>query len=227
MYSKSREIDGWVKDLLRAQYMLVGGDCMHGIYNSNSIFSRAAELYMDFSRVYRVKSKKVIAYTAFYTAIRLEGYAITVNAFAKRVGMDARRLAVCYRAMQRTLGLTVPNAALHAYVDEIVRCIGNGVQDGQKGIDVTVLKDVSYRLADDVAKIMNSNGVNPAGVAAAIVYLALGDEGRRMVSMKYLAVTAGISLVTLKKRVEELKVLLSKHGNAIPLQNKTDLISKE
>ncbi|MEM0364514.1 MAG: hypothetical protein QXS25_02980 [Candidatus Nitrosocaldus sp.] len=41
---------------------------------------------------------------------------MTVNAFARRVGIDARSLAVCYRAMQRVLGLTIPKVALHAYI---------------------------------------------------------------------------------------------------------------
>ncbi|MEM1951457.1 MAG: hypothetical protein QXY85_00920 [Candidatus Nitrosocaldus sp.] len=117
--------------------------------------------------------------------------------------------------MQRVLGLTIPKVALHAYINEIVRCIGKGIQDRYKGVDATVLKDAAYRLADDVDRMMNGKGVNPAGVAAAIVYLALGDDMRRMVSMKYLAATAGISMVTLKKRVEELRVLLNRHVNAI------------
>ncbi|MEM4611631.1 MAG: hypothetical protein QXS95_02670 [Candidatus Nitrosocaldus sp.] len=214
MQSKSNDVSGWVEDLMRMLHMLEGDD-VHSIYNLNAIASRTAELYMDFSRVYRAKSKRVIAYTALYVALRLEGHALTVNAFARRVGIDARSLAVCYRAMQRVLGLTIPKVALHAYINEIVRCIGKGIQDMYKGVDATVLKDAAYRLADDVDRMMNGKGVNPAGVAAAIVYLALGDDMRRMVSMKYLAATAGISMVTLKKRVEELRVLLNRDVNAI------------
>ncbi|MEM4286062.1 MAG: hypothetical protein QXS98_07085 [Candidatus Nitrosocaldus sp.] len=114
MQSKSNDVSGWVEDLMRMLHMLEGDD-VHSIYNLNAIASRAAELYMDF-RVYRAKSKRVIAYTALYVALRLEGHAITVNAFARRVGIDARSLAVCYRAMQRVLGLTIPKVALHAYI---------------------------------------------------------------------------------------------------------------
>ncbi len=41
---------------MRMLHMLEGDD-VHSIYNLNAIASRTAELYMDFSRVYRAKSK--------------------------------------------------------------------------------------------------------------------------------------------------------------------------
>ncbi|MCS6767477.1 MAG: hypothetical protein RMJ59_06670 [Candidatus Nitrosocaldus sp.] len=178
-----------------------------------SIVSNAMRLYIDLSRGYRIRSKKTIICTAIYAALRLAGYAITVNAFADRVGMDVRRLAVCYRAMQRVLGLTVPNPSLNAYIDEVVRWLeeDGGAQDRYTDVDTARLKEESYRLAGYVNSMMNGRGFNPAGMAAAIVYLSLDERCRKAVGIRNLARITGVSVVTVKKRIEDLKALLNGH----------------
>ncbi|MEM3916531.1 MAG: hypothetical protein QW572_05840 [Candidatus Nitrosocaldus sp.] len=71
------------------------------------------------------------------------------------------------------------------------------------------MKAEAYRLADDVVRsIMNGKGVNPVGVAAAILYLSLVDGERRAVSIKDLASISGVSMATISKRVEELRPFL-------------------
>lgn len=205
--------DGQMRDdmehmLMQVLQMLLGCE-RYSRYNQ--IASKALELYTEFSSRYRVKGRRIMTYTAIYVVLRLEGYAITLNAFASRIGIDARRLASCYRAMRRVLGLTIPNPTLHAYMDELVGWIGYCVKDRHKGIDAVRLKEEAYRLADHAQSMMNGKGVNPAGTAAAIVYLALDDDGRRTVSIKDLAKVSGVSIVTVKKRMEELRPLLNVH----------------
>lgn len=197
-----------VEHLLMQVLQILGID---GYSRYSTIISKALELYMEFSSRYRIKSRRIMAYTAIYVALRLEGYAMTVNAFADKVGVDAKRLASCYRAVQRVLGLTIPNPALHAYIDELVRWIEYGVNDryGNNNVDTVRLKAEAYRLADDVVRsIMNGKSVNPVGVAAAILYLSLVDGERRAVSIKDLASISGVSMATISKRVEELRPFL-------------------
>ncbi|MEM3093098.1 MAG: hypothetical protein QXW26_05755 [Candidatus Nitrosocaldus sp.] len=197
-----------VEHLLMQVLQILGID---GYSRYSTIISKALKLYMEFSSRYRIKSRRIMAYTAIYVALRLEGYAMTVNAFADKVGVDAKRLASCYRAVQRVLGLTIPNPALHAYIDELVRWIEYGVNDryGNNNVDTVRLKAEACRLADDVVRsIMNGKGVNPVGVAAAILYLSLVDGERRAVSIKDLASISGVSMATISKRVEELRPFL-------------------
>ncbi len=194
--------DDDIEDLFMQTLQILG---IEGYSRYSPIISHALDLYMEFSSRYRVKSRMIMAYAVMYAVLRSQGYALTLNAFAGRVGVDVRRLASYYRAMQRVLGLTIPNPALHAYIDELVRWLRYGAKD--KGIDTVRLKDEAYRLVDDIMDIMNSKGVNPVGVAAAILYLA-SDDGKRALSIKDLASISGISMVTIRKRIEELRPFL-------------------
>ncbi|MFN4337305.1 MAG: hypothetical protein ACK4FV_06995 [Candidatus Nitrosocaldus sp.] len=192
-----------IEDLFMQTLQILG---IEGHSRYSPIISHALDLYMEFSSRYRVKSRMIMAYAVMYAVLRSQGYALTPNAFAVRVGVNVRRLASYYRAMQRVLGLTIPNPTLHAYIDELVRWLRHGAND--KGIDTVRLKDEAYRLVDDIMDIMNSKGVNPVGVAAAILYLASDDDGKMALSIKDLASISGISMVTIRKRIEELRPFL-------------------
>lgn len=170
-------------------------------YSINSIISRTSRLYSGLSERYRFRGRRTVLYTALYLALRLEGHAMTLNALADMTGMDRRRLASCYRTLRRVLNITVPNPSLHEYIDELVRSMVAG-QDA----DVETIGLRAQMLADQLCSAIDGKGLNPAGVAAAIVYLALDSAGITA-SIRTLARLSGVSIVTVMKRIEEFRSL--------------------
>lgn len=77
---------------------------------------------------------------------------------------------------------------------------------------------VSEKIKRDARKILESSqkkgitaGKNPMSMAAAAVYLAIQDDDHEKVSQTKIAQVSGISAVTIRNRVKELKICLKRN----------------
>ncbi len=146
------------------------------------------------------RSRRLLAYAALYILLRLEHVPITINRFARILNVSVKSLSSCYRSMIRELGLVLPSIDIERYVDYIL---------GSLNAD-TLRYDALY-IAECLKDDNAINSKNPAGVAAAIVCLVISkrdpvNAGRYI---REVASLAGISIVTLKKRIKELNTILS------------------
>ena len=176
------------------------------LLNINNVESEKAvkiyNKYLDAKYVGK-RSRRLLAYTALYILLRLEHVPITINRFARILNVSVKSLSSCYRSMIRELGLVLPSIDIERYVDYILG-----------SLNADTLYDLRYD-ALYMAKCLKDdntiNSKNPAGVAAAIVCLVISkrDPANAGRYVREAASLAGISIVTLKKRIKELNTILS------------------
>jgi len=117
--------------------------------------------------------------------------------------LNVKSLSSCYRSTIRELGLLLPIIDIERYVDYILG-----------SLNADTLYDLRYDALYMAKCLKDANAINsknPAGVAAAIVCLAISkrdpvNAGRYI---RDVALLAGVSIVTLKKRIKELNTILS------------------
>ncbi len=180
------------------------------LLNINNVeVEKAIKIYNKYLNAKYVgkRSRRLLAYTALYVLLRLEHVPITINRFARILDISVKSLSSCYRNMIRELGLVLPSIDIEKYVDYILRYL-----------NIDMVYDIRYNALYMVKCLKESNAVNgknPAGVAAAIVCLALIEKdyvnaGRYI---REIAPLAGVSIVTLKKRIKELNTILKSRTN--------------
>jgi transcription initiation factor TFIIB len=138
---------------------------------------------------------------AIYAACRIHGIPRTLDEIA-RISKSARKeIARCYRLLVRELSLKIPivDAAEHA----------------QRIASILGLSGATVKTAIEIIQKAREKGItagrDPAGVAAAAVYIAalLNDERR---TQKEVAMAAGVTEVTVRNRYKELTNVLSSEG---------------
>jgi len=176
------------------------------LLNINNVESEKAvkiyNKYLDAKYVGK-RSRRLLAYTALYILLRLEHVPITINRFARILNVSVKSLSSCYRSMIRELGLVLPSIDIERYVDYILG-----------SLNADTLYDLRYDALYMAKCLKDDNAINsknPAGVAAAIVCLVISkrDPANAGRYVREAASLAGISIVTLKKRIKELNTILS------------------
>jgi transcription initiation factor TFIIB len=135
---------------------------------------------------------------ALYAACRIHGIPRTLDEIAKYSKSARKEIARCYRMLVRELNLKIPvvDAAEHA----------------QRIASILGLSGSTVKLAIEIIQKAREKGItagrDPAGVAAAAVYIAalLNDERR---TQKEIAMASGVTEVTVRNRYKELITLLS------------------
>lgn len=160
----------------------------------------ALHIYKRYTTVksVRKRSRRLLAYTALYLSLRIECIPVTINRFSKVLDVNVRSLSSCYRSMIRELGIMLPSIDIERYVAYILESL-----------------DLSERVRHDALYIAKSlkarnlvNGKNPAGMAAAAVCLAVSRHTNACRYVRSIASLVGISMVTLRKRMNELATML-------------------
>lgn len=142
-----------------------------------------------------------IVVAALYAACRMHGIPRTLDEIAKYSRSSRKEIARCYRLLVRELNLKVPMVDATDHAQRIASILG--------------LSGVTIKTAIDIIRRAREAGItagkDPAGVAAAAVYIAalLNDERR---TQKEVAMAAGVTEVTVRNRYKELMKLLSREN---------------
>ncbi len=146
--------------------------------------------------------ESVIAAT-IYAACRIMKTPRTLDEIAKYTKGGRKELARCYRLLWKELnwkelGVELPKPDPIFYVPRIVSTLG------LSGTVEATAKEILQKIKDSGI----GAGKDPAGIAAAAVYIAtlLSDEKR---TQKEIAVVAGVTEVTVRNRYKELVKMLN------------------
>jgi transcription initiation factor TFIIB len=135
---------------------------------------------------------------AIYAACRIHGVPRTLDEIAKFSKSARKEIARCYRLLVRELSLKIPIVGAAEHAQRIASILG--------------LSGATVKTAIEIIQKAREKGItagrDPAGVAAAAVYIAalLNDERR---TQKEVAMAAGVTEVTVRNRYKELTSVLS------------------
>jgi len=134
----------------------------------------------------------VVAAACLYTACRLHKFPRTIKEFTTTLGVSKRDISSWYRRIVNEVGVRA------AYdVEQYIKRICNVLNMRSTAVEKAL------EIYQAVRKTNVGSGKNPAGMAAAIVYLAgvLSDDRR---TMKEIASVASVTEVTMRKRIREI-----------------------
>lgn len=159
------------------------------------IKERALQIYREALEKGVTKGRAVepLIAAAIYAACRIERLPRTLDEIASYTKASKKEIARCYRHLVKELKLKVPVADPRDYVHKIAATLGLGGKVVSKAIEIVT----EAKKAGIVA------GKDPAGLAAAAVYLAAQIYGEER-TQKEVAVAAGVTEVTVRNRYKEL-----------------------
>ena len=143
------------------------------------------------------RSIEAIAAASVYAACRCNGLPRTLSEIGDVAKVATDRVDHAYNILNRELGLPAVPTPPVEYVPRFAS-------------QVDLPDEVRYRaktLAEQAVDNGLANGCNPAGLAAACVYVAARERGERVVQTD-LAELADVTPVTLRARWEDLQPLL-------------------
>lgn len=147
-------------------------------------------------QIIKGRSIRAIVVASIYAACREQNVPRTLDEIAKTANADAIFAGKCYRLLIRNLKLRLPVVDSNVYLTRIV----NRAHVSQK----------AYRRAVHMLSIIKdkpvSYGKDPNALAVAAVYAACLKE-REKVSQAQIAVAGDTSIVTLRKRFQDVKNL--------------------
>jgi len=162
------------------------------------IAARCIEERLQLGRSYRC-----VALAAIYAASREVGRPIPIKQISVLTGVPLSELRSCYnslaRSLRRELGYRGPPDP-SSYMEAIA---------ARLGLDASVIEEgraILERVKDKIPLV----GKDPTGYAAAAIYIATrrlkaSKKLRRAVSMTAIALTAGVTEVTIRARVREIE----------------------
>jgi transcription initiation factor TFIIB len=162
------------------------------------IYRRAAE-----ARLVMGRPIEVLAAASVYAACRIYGIPRRLRDFAAVRGTpNKKEVAQGYRILLQHLGLRPPIPDPLSYVNRIALRLS---------LDSTVVSE-AYKILDEASVRGVVVGKDPAGVAAAVLYIAsrkLNRSGQVWEDLreKDLAEAAGVAELTVKHRLQELENL--------------------
>lgn len=157
------------------------------------IYRRAIE-----RELIRGRAMESMVAAALYAACRIHGVPRTLDEIAKYTKSSRKDIARCYRLLVRELNLKIPIVDATEHAQRIASMLG--------------LSGASAKLAVEIIRKARELGItagrDPAGIAAAAVYIAalINDERR---TQKEVAAAAGVTEVTVRNRYKELTKVLS------------------
>jgi transcription initiation factor TFIIB len=147
-------------------------------------------------QIIKGRSIRAIVVASIYAACRELNVPRTLDEIAKTANADVIFAGKCYRLLIRNLKLRLPVVDSNVYLTKIV----NRAQVSQK----------AYRRAVQMLSIIRdkpvSYGKDPNALAVAALYAACLKEGEK-VSQAQIAVAGDTSIVTLRKRFQDVKKL--------------------
>ncbi len=152
------------------------------------IYRRAVE-----RELVRGRAIESMVAAALYAACRIHGVPRTLDEISKFTKSGRKEVARCYRLLVRELTLKIPIVDAAEHAQRIAFILG--------------LSGATVKTAVEIIQKARELGVtagrDPAGVAAAAVYIAalLNDERR---TQKEVAMAAGVTEVTVRNRYKEL-----------------------
>jgi len=173
------------------------------------IASRCIEERLQLGRSYRC-----VALASIYAASREIGKAIPIKQISVLTGVPLSELRSCYNSLAKSLRSELgyrgpPDPS--SYVDAIA---------ARLGLDTSVA-DEGRAILDNVKGKIPLVGKDPTGYAAAAIYIATrklkaSKKLRKAVSMSSIALTAGVTEVTIRARVREIEEKLGSSPSRRP-----------
>ncbi|NPA96855.1 MAG: transcription initiation factor IIB [Crenarchaeota archaeon] len=160
------------------------------------IYKKAVE-----KELVRGRAIESVVAAALYAACRIHRIPRTLDEIAKYTKSGRKEVARCYRLLVRELGLKIPIVDPADYAQRIASMLN--------------LSGATVKTAIEIINKAREAGItagkDPAGIAAAAVYIAalLNDERR---TQKEVAAAAGVTEVTVRNRYKELIELLNTIG---------------
>lgn len=157
------------------------------------IYRRAIE-----RELVRGRAMESMVAAALYAACRIHGVPRTLDEISRYTKGSRKDIARCYRLLVRELNLKIP--------------IVDATEHAQRIASMLSLSGATAKLAVDIIQKARDLGItagrDPAGIAAAAVYIAalINDERR---TQKEVAAAAGVTEVTVRNRYKELTKVLS------------------
>jgi transcription initiation factor TFIIB len=168
---------------------------------NDTLIEKSAYIYrkaLD-KRIIKGRSICAMMVASIYAACREANVPRTLDEIAQTANTDAIFAAKCYRLLVRNLKLRLPAVDSNVYLTKIA----NRANVSQK----------SYRRAIEMLSIIKDNpvsyGKDPNALAVATLYSACLKEGEK-VSQLQIATAGDTSIVTLRKRFQDVKNLFPK-----------------
>jgi transcription initiation factor TFIIB len=173
---------------------------------SDSIVENAAYHYRKAVKGSFVKGRSIraVVVASVYASCRVSEVPRTLDEIATAANVDPVFAGKCYRLLVKSLGLHLP------IIDssKFLRRIANNARLGEKTFK-RALEMMSIARESHVAQ-----GKDPVGFSAAVLYAACNMEGER-VNQARIALAADVSIVTLRKRIRDVKAIMPQHSFAI------------
>jgi transcription initiation factor TFIIB len=165
---------------------------------NDTLIEKSAYIYrkaLD-KRIIKGRSICALMVASIYAACREANVPRTLDEIAQTANTDAIFAAKCYRLLVRNLKLRLPAVDSNVYLTKIA----NRANVSQK----------SYRRAIQMLSIIKDNpvsyGKDPNALAIATLYAACLREGEK-ISQAQIAVAGNTSIVTLRKRFQDVRSL--------------------
>ncbi len=155
---------------------------------SSVIYRRAVE-----KKLVRGRSIEAMVAAAVYAAARIRRVPRTLDEIARFSRINKKELGACYRLLIRELQIRIPLADPADFVIRFAADLKMTGRTARKAIDLVTLEKDRNQTA----------GKDPAGIAAACLYLAGIIEGERR-TQKEIADKAMVTEVTVRNRYKEL-----------------------
>ena len=152
------------------------------------IYRQAAE-----KGLVRGRSLESIAAAALYAACRIRGIPKSLDEIAEYVKGGRKEVARCYRLIVRELKLRMPIVDPAKYIPKIVSALGLSPRVERRATEIIM----------EAKRRGLTAGKDPAGLAAAAIYIAALELGERR-TQKEIASAAGVTEVTVRNRYKEL-----------------------
>ena len=152
------------------------------------IYRQAAE-----KGLVRGRSLESMAAAAVYAACRIRGIPRSIDDIAELVKGGRKEVARCYRLIVRELKLRMPIVDPVRYVSRIVSALRLSPAVERRAAEILI----------QARRLGLTAGKDPAGLAAAAIYIAALELGERR-TQKEIAAAAGVTEVTVRNRYKEL-----------------------
>lgn len=164
----------------------------------DSVVEKAAYVYRKAqqkmkARISRTRTAAMAA--CVYIACREASIPRTFNEIAEASNVKRREMWSAYRTIVLDLDLKVPSVDLIGCLLKLSN--KTGVSENIKRLGIDYMRQVT--------SINAAGGKDPMALAATVLYIASQNLGDRNKSQRYFANIAGVSNITIKNRIQELR----------------------
>lgn len=164
---------------------------------SDVTVEKAAYIYRKAlsKRMISGRSVEAVAVASIYIALRETQSPISLKEISKVSNIRLNNIARTVRLVSTELDILIPIADPKRSVSKVGNTVGLSEKTKREAVDlISHIKDIEY-----------SDGKKPVALAATMLYLACIKTGE-YVSQKEIAKAAGVTDVTIRNRVKDLKV---------------------